>query len=145
MSKYSKYHYGKIYKITSVNTDKVYIGSTCRLLEERFSTFENQEGHEAAYKLCLKGKKNYTTSFEIFKHQECKIEFIEDYKCESNSELLKRETYWINKTKNAVNKIKYECVIKMDKSMTNHHFIADLLQLLIFNINSLPITHSMHS
>jgi hypothetical protein len=43
----SKYSEGKIYKLTSSQTDKVYIGSTIRSLNVRFS---NHKSHYKSWK-----------------------------------------------------------------------------------------------
>ena len=47
------------YKITSTNTDKVYVGSTKKDINERL------QNHEAQYRNFKDGKYHYITSFEI--------------------------------------------------------------------------------
>jgi len=78
---------GKIYKIVSDSTDKIYIGSTVRTLEERL------EGHEEHYEKWFNSdfKSGYCTSFEILKYGNYKILLLEDYPCSCTSELLKCE------------------------------------------------------
>jgi len=86
MPDYSK---GIIYKIISEsNPELVYYGSTIRKIERRF------KGHKDDYKYWLKYKKNYTTSFEIIKLGDSKIELIENYPCDSKKELERREGYF---------------------------------------------------
>lgn len=105
----SKYSNGKIYKIINNETNEIYIGSTVLSLKKRF------DKHKYSYKYYLKGKYNYTTSFELFKNdglKNCKIEMIELYPCENKKELEKKEGEYIklNKTvnKNIVGRTKKE-------------------------------------
>lgn len=53
------YQKSKIYKITSSQTDKIYIGSTIKTLSVRFAK------HKTDYNRFINGKQNYVTSFEI--------------------------------------------------------------------------------
>ena len=85
----NKYHRGKIYKIVSSHTDKVYIGSTVQTLAKRMG------GHRAMYKMYLEGKCNKCTSVDILCFDDAKIYLIEDFKCESKNELEKRERHYI--------------------------------------------------
>lgn len=94
MPDYSK---GKIYKITSPLTDKIYIGSTCLDLKYRLS------GHVADYKrFCLGLSKKYISSFDIIKLNEYNIELVENYSCKNKYELLKKEYETILKYKDIV-------------------------------------------
>jgi hypothetical protein len=81
---------GNIYKIVSDSTDKIYIGSTVKSLEERL------EEHENDYELWFNKefKSGYISSFEILKYGDYKIILIEEYPCSSYKELLKREGYY---------------------------------------------------
>jgi adenylate kinase family enzyme len=83
----NKYQNGKVYKITSLNTTDIYIGSTThRLLCQRFSK------HNNCYKYWLKdNNKGYCSSYEILKHGDCKIELLELYPCSCIDELNKCE------------------------------------------------------
>jgi hypothetical protein len=93
------YSNGKIYKITSINTDMVYIGSTTQLLCKRLAV------HVSDYNRNLNGKCNKKlTSFEIIILEDYKIELVEKYPCNDKEELLAREGYWIKNTQNCVNK-----------------------------------------
>ena len=72
----TNYENGKIYIIKSKETDKVYIGSTCNTLKNRFCS------HKSEYKRLLRGEKfGNSTSHEILKYSDCCIELIEDYPC----------------------------------------------------------------
>ena len=73
----NKYQNGKIYKITSKQTDDVYIGSTIQELNRRFKCH----------------KKNRCSSREIMKYDDAIIELIELYPSNSLEELLWRERY----------------------------------------------------
>ena len=80
-------NFGKIYKIVSDSTDKIYIGSTVKTLEERL------EGHEDNYECWFNSdfKSVYCTSFEILKYGNYQIVLLEEIVCSCRSELLKCE------------------------------------------------------
>jgi len=77
----SNYQKGKIYKIISQHTDKIYIGSTCQLLCRRLSN------HKTKY--------NTTSSYEILKYGDAKIILIENYPCNNKEELTSKEAEYI--------------------------------------------------
>ena len=87
----NKYNKGKIYKITSPNTDDVYYGSTILSLNQRFWT----------HKSC--------NSKIIIEAGDAKIELVEKYPCESKQELLWRERYYIEN---------FDCINKMKPIQT---------------------------
>lgn len=90
-----KYKKGKIYKILSDEEGMCYIGSTTDKLCNRLSA------HKSHYKLYLKGDFNYITCFKIFEEcgiDNCKIELIEYFPCNSKDELHKREGEHIRNT-----------------------------------------------
>ena len=79
------YQNGKIYSLRSHQTDDVYIGSTTLSLAVR------KAGHRNKYKQYLNGKYCFVTSFNIIKFDDCYIELIENYPCDSKNELERRE------------------------------------------------------
>jgi len=83
------YKNGRIYKIVSDLTDKIYIGSTCQSLCKRLAK------HKGNYRESLNGGNIYITSFELFKLGETRIELIEDFPCERKEQLNAREGYYI--------------------------------------------------
>ena len=86
-----KYQQSKIYVIRSYQTDKIYIGSTIQSLSTRFS------GH--------KSSRNKTTSKDIMIFNDAYIELLEQYPCDSATELFRKEGEYILLNKeNAVNK-----------------------------------------
>lgn len=85
MPDYSK---GKIYKIVCNETGLVYIGSTTQDLNIRISD------HKKDYNAWLQGKIHYVTSFDIIKNNNYYIQLIEEYPCESKTELEMREGYF---------------------------------------------------
>ena len=88
MPDYSK---GQIYKITDVGQTKCYIGSTIQQLCYRMAS------HRANYKNYLDGKYTFVSVFSLFEEfgvENCKIEWIEDYPCNSKKELEAREGYY---------------------------------------------------
>ena len=89
------YDKGKIYKIASPNSDKIYIGSTCVSLRDRFW------GHMSNWR---NGKNRHsTTSFSIIDAGDSFIQLIEDFPCETKAELNRREGELIREH-NCVNK-----------------------------------------
>lgn len=83
------YSKGKIYKLVSNETDKIYIGSTCQPLAKR------KGEHKRHYNYYLKEKHHYITSFELIKYDDCDIVLIEECPCENKDQLHKRERYFI--------------------------------------------------
>ena len=80
------YSNGKIYKICSLLTDKIYIGSTIHTLNHRFKE------HKSDYKLYSEGNcRKPSYSFKMLKYGDCFIELLEDYPCQSQTELVIRE------------------------------------------------------
>jgi len=90
---------GRIYKITSPQTDKIYIGSTINGLLERLMN------HKSQFK---NNKNNYCSSKEIVCFSDCKIELIDIIEFENKSELFKLEKTYIITTPNCVNKMHSE-------------------------------------
>ena len=80
----------QIYRIKSLQTDKIYIGSTKNTLKNRLSQ------HKRTYKIWVKDNtKKYLTSFEILKFNDYVIELIETCVFIDNAEKLKKEGYYI--------------------------------------------------
>ena len=93
------YQEGKIYKIVSYQTDKIYIGSTCKtLLCQRFA------GHKNNYKKWLKNnpKCHKITSFELLQYNDAQIILLENFPCENKNELHAREYQLIQDNLNIV-------------------------------------------
>jgi hypothetical protein len=116
-----EYADGKIYKITSPSTSKIYIGSTRQSLQQRFSNHISNYSSNRGVK-----------SAEIIKHNNATIELIEDYSCNSKRELEKREAYHIKQNiANCVNKC-IPCRSKREYWLDNK---ADIDELRGFHIN----------
>ena len=77
----TSYNNGKIYKIISDNTDKVYIGSTTIPLIKRFIV------HKSAFNRYKLGLVGYCSSVKIFEYGDCSIKLIKDFPCNSKKEL----------------------------------------------------------
>jgi hypothetical protein len=90
----NKYSRGKIYKITSSQTDKIYIGSTINPLHRRL-----------IYHHCNIKRGSGVNSKAILKYDDAVIILIEDYPCKSKNELHRRERYHIENSENVINKI----------------------------------------
>lgn len=97
------YQQGKIYKIVSnMNDELCYVGSTTRPL-----LCQRMEQHRKSYKQWKNGKYGRNSSFELFDRygiQNCSIELIEIFPCNSKDELTKKEAHHI-RLLNCVNKI----------------------------------------
>jgi hypothetical protein len=86
------YNKGKIYKITSIHTDKCYVGSTCQTyLSSRLN------GHNNAYKSYLKSDVCSIRSIDIIKLGDYRIELLELVPCTMKAELLIKERWWVDK------------------------------------------------
>lgn len=94
-----RYDNAKIYKITSQNTDDVYIGSTCRVLDDRFRNHKNDYSRWVKNNEC-----KYLISYEILKYADAKITLIENYPCKSKIDLLLQEGKHQIDTNNCINK-----------------------------------------
>ena len=75
-----EYTNGKIYKISSRETSKIYIGSTTQKLSDRLTKHRN----------CIKAKTK-CSSIEIINYPDATITLIENYPCNTKKELEIRE------------------------------------------------------
>jgi hypothetical protein len=82
-----KYKNGKIYKL--VGGGMVYYGSTIQKLNDRLN------GHICKKRKYQEGKCSYVTSFSILDAEDCRIELVEEYPCNSKRELEAREKHYI--------------------------------------------------
>ena len=86
----NKYHTSKIYRISSNQCEKFYIGSTTMTLKERLSR------HKANHKIYIeKGIGSCLTSFKVVKFDDAIIELIKNVKCENRKDLDKIEGEYI--------------------------------------------------
>lgn len=74
------YQNGKIYKLTSRETSKIYIGSTTQKLSDRLTKHRN----------CIKAQSK-CSSIEIINYPDATITLIENYPCNNRKELEIRE------------------------------------------------------
>jgi hypothetical protein len=84
----NKYNNGKIYKITNQTNDIYYIGSTYEKLTNRFNRHKNK------YKIRYNNGSVFTL-FDIYGVNNCHIELIENYPCETKKQLHTRERHHI--------------------------------------------------
>lgn len=96
------YGNGKVYKIWSLNGDKIYIGSTTKdYLCERMSA------HRRRYRCWVKDKQHYMSSFDLFEEyglDNCQIELLEAKVCTTRDELHQLEGKYIREL-SCVNKL----------------------------------------
>ena len=90
----TNYQNAKIYKIVDNTTDMVYIGSTCKTLEQRLRQ------HEKNFKGFKLGKTNNVTSFRILENNNYTIELVESYPCNTKQELNLEEGKIIKQFRN---------------------------------------------
>lgn len=77
---------GRIYKITSPNSDKFYIGSTFLTVPRRF------DQHVFWYEQFVKyGVGTKTYAHQVLSLPDCRAELIEEFMCNSRDELRQRE------------------------------------------------------
>jgi len=88
-----KYLNGKIYKLIDNTNGNIYIGSTCTSLKERL------QGHKDNYLEHKKKVNNGSTSYNIIKNNDYKIELLENFPCKSKQELLNKEREYIENNK----------------------------------------------
>lgn len=89
------YQNGKIYKIVSDNTDKIYIGSTCSPLSKRLYQHKNAFNNQ-------KAGRRIVTSIKLLELGEVDIILIENFPCNNKNELHARERFWIEQNKETV-------------------------------------------
>jgi hypothetical protein len=110
----NKYQNGKIYKITDIGYNKCYIGSTCEELSMRMAR------HRANFKQFLRdGNNRHISSYGLFNEygvENCKIELIEYFPCNTLQELRKREGEHIKNT---------ECVNKRVAGRAKQEWVED--------------------
>lgn len=90
---------GRVYKITSIMGDEVYIGGTIQALNRRYT------GHKSGYASYINGKSKFVASYILFDKygiDNCSIELIEEIPYEN---LKIRETYYIDSISN-INRIR---------------------------------------
>ena len=91
-----RYKNGKIYKIVDVGYEKCYVGSTCEELSQRMARHRQKYYFNERH-----GRNKHSNSrvlFDEYGVDNCKIELIEHYPCDSKEQLLRREGYHIQNT-----------------------------------------------
>jgi group I intron endonuclease len=93
----NKYDNGKIYKLWSLETNEIYVGSTVQPLHKRL--YEHRS--KARQTPCSRVIYQEMNSLGI---DSFSIELIEDYPCKSLNELHRREGHWIRELRATLNK-----------------------------------------
>ena len=124
----------KIYQIKSNQSDEVYVGSTTKKLSRRFNV------HKANYKHYLAGKGRYVTSFKIIEYGDAYIELLEDYPCNSKSELEHREAELIREL-DCVNKFIPGRTKKQYREDNRDKILEQMRQYRLANIDKLNKKH----
>ena len=89
---------GTIHKLTSPQTESVYVGSTTESIKSRMSK------HKTNYKRYTNGKHGYISSHEILKHGDANIELLEQKEYKDKKEMFERERFFMNSIENTVHK-----------------------------------------
>lgn len=104
------YGNGKIYKIVSNQTDKVYIGSTTKkYLSQRM------DDHRRNFRDWKNKKFPYLTSFDILQFDDANIVLIEGFDCKSKDELRSREQHYIEQFKDVCVNSHYAIGVNIQK------------------------------
>jgi len=92
------YQQGKIYKLISPYTDKIYIGSTVRqYLSQRLTS------HVSHHNSFINGSTNKrVSSSDLLELGDVDIILLESYPCNSKDELEARERYWIDQNRELI-------------------------------------------
>jgi hypothetical protein len=109
----NKFSNAKIYKVTDVNNNESYYGSTINSLSLRKAL------HKNSYKKYKNGEFNKISIFDLFDKygvDNCEIELVEEFPCENKIELLNREGFYIKNN---------ECVNKTIAGRTLKEYYAD--------------------
>ena len=87
---------GRIYKLVSENTEKMYIGSTTQTIKRRY------QKHIVNYNLWKENKYHYITAFDIIKCEKARIELIIEKEYGSVLEIHNDERFYIEQNINRV-------------------------------------------
>lgn len=98
------YNQGKIYKLGTLLSDDIYIGSTCGDL------FKRLRKHQCSYRLYLQGKARWISSFSVIEQGMVYIELLENVNANDKLGLLTRENHYINEL-HPVNKYRAGAVL----------------------------------
>jgi hypothetical protein len=104
--KTSDYSQGKIYKIVCNKTGLVYIGSTCKTLDERLKkhVYDMEKFiHTRKYNPDKLNKIYLCTSFVVLLNKDYQIELIEKFPCASKLELEIKECDYMKLNPESVN------------------------------------------
>ena len=107
----NKYHKGQIYKITDVAYTECYYGSTIEPLNKRMVHHRQRYiNRDSGKETCIR---SVNVFFDKYGLENCKIEWVEDYPCNSKKELARREGFYIQNTrcvnKNVAGRTNEEC------------------------------------
>jgi hypothetical protein len=110
----NKFQNAKIYKIIDNTSDLIYIGSTCKTLNQRLKK------HEYDYKRYIDRKYHFVTSFKIIQHNNYRIELIKIFPCENKQQLCIAEGIEIKHSKiNGLNVINKNIAGQTDQEYRN--------------------------
>ena len=118
----NKYHKGQIYKITDVAYTECYYGSTIEPLNKRMVHHRHRYiNRDSGKETCIR---SVNVLFDKYGLENCKIEWVEDYPCNSKKELARREGFYIQNNrcvnKNVAGRTNEECR-QVSKEKKNKH------------------------
>ena len=130
----NKYSNSKIYKICSNLSDKYYIGSTFKRIEQRLKE------HITSYKAYLTNNdKTYLSSYKILQHSDYYIELLELYPCNNMRELHCREGELIKQFKSDLVNLHIPCefIIKKKQEEIEQRLKPRIIRPRVIEINCL--------
>jgi len=127
MTEINRYNNGKIYKLVSNETDKIYVGSTCK---ERLC--QRLAKHKANYKDWIKDNNNgYISSYELFKLGNVEIVLLESINCNTKDELLKKEREYIDKYKDILVNKQRPIITKEEEKERDKKYYEDNKEIIL--------------
>jgi len=126
MTEINRYNKGKIYKLVSNQTDKIYVGSTCKdRLCQRLAT------HKGHYNHWLKNNHKYVSSYELFKLGNVEIVLLETVNCNTKDELLKKECEYIDKYKDILVNKQRPIITKEEEKERDKKYYEDNKEIIL--------------
>ena len=112
---------GYIYKIFSMSTNKIYIGSTNKDINIRYKQ------HKKAYDNYIDGNSDYCTSYQIIKYNDSKIEIVREVETTTSLELKKLESEEVYKNCDICVNFVYNNKLKQLKELKKEEYKQKLL------------------
>lgn len=141
---FNKYQNGKIYKVYNINDEKEFsIGSTYNALEQRFREHCNTARNGGPCLMYVRMRRRGIQNF--------RIELIEEYPCNSQRELYRREQYWFDILKPTMNENRasaktgyHPSQMRYEKQSMTHQKIEDITREYFRKIENQQSQYKFH-